>query len=507
MRRRPLTLILSTAVLALSLVGGLGTPVPARAAVDLRLCGKVAVYAPATALAAGALTVGAVPLVIAAGTTLSSQVAVGANLCFALDLNASGKVTGATVTANVTSTIRVCGVVTAYAKADANSTGSITIGGIPFVLAVAAKLPAIVKVGANLCLKLTLNGFGQISGGSAIVNVSSTLNICGVVTAYAKADTNSSGSVTIGGRKLTLAIGSRLPAAVRVGADLCVHLTLNALGQVQGGTAKVNVTSTLQVCGVVNAHARATLTSIGSLRIGGRTFVVAAGSHLPAAIRAGANLCLKLTLNAIGQVQDGTVQVNVNSTLEVCGQVTAFVAATNTSNGSLTIAGARRTIAAGADLSTKIKARAYLRLRVAVDVFGRVADATVLKVGVSLADACQAAATPDPSGSPDPDPSGSPDPSSSGSPNPSGSAAPSPASSVLPGLGTNQDCVSGGTSGAQGRPADGDNGILPDTASFGRAATVLVVTAVPLLLLLLGVATWVIYQQRQKFAPDGDEVA
>ena len=499
---------LSTAILAVSLVGGFGMPAAARGAVDLRLCGTVAVYVPATAVTAGALTIGSYPLVIAAGTTLSSQVAVGANLCFALDLNASGKITDATVTANVTATVNVCGVVSAYIKADANSTGTLTIAGISYVLAVGANLPARVVVGANLCLKLTLNGFGHITRGTATVNITSTLDLCGVVTAYARADANSTGSLTIGGRKLILAIGSRLPAAVRVGADLCVHLTLNTLGQVQGGTAKVNVTSTLQICGVVNAHARATLTSTGSLRIGGRTFVVAAGSHLPAEIRAGANLCLKLTLNAIGQVQDGTVQVNVNSTLEVCGQVTAFVAATSTSNGSLTIAGSHRTIAAGADLSTKINARAYLRLRLAVDVFGRVADATVLKVGVSLADACQAAATPDPSGSPVPDPSGSPDPSSSGSPNPSGSAAPSPASSVLPGVGGSPDCVPDGSNGSHGRPAaDGEGGILPDTASFGRAATVLVVTAVPLLLLLLGVATWVIYQQRQKFAPDGDEVA
>jgi hypothetical protein len=504
MRRRALTLILSTAVLGLSLVGGLGTPASARAAVDLRLCGTVAVYVPATALTAGALTVGAVPLVIAAGTTLSSQVAVGANLCFALDLNASGKITGATVTANVTSTINVCGVVSSYVKADADSTGRITIGGIPFVLAVRAKLPAIVKIGANLCLKLTLNGFGQISRGSATINATSTLNLCGVVTAYAKADANSTGSVTIGGRKLTLAIGSSLPASVKVGANLCLKLTLNLLGQVQNGTAKVNVSSTVQICGVVTAYARATNTATGLLTVGGRSFALAAASQLPASVAVGKDLCLSLTLNALGQVQNGTVQLNVDATLDVCGQVTAFVDASNTTNGSLTIGGVHRVVRAGTDLSAQIKAGAYLRLRLKVDVFGRVADAIVLKVGVSLADACQAAASPAPSGSPDPGP-GSPDPS--GSPDASGSsdpsASPSPSSSVLPGVVENP-CAPKGNGDAAGRPVAGGGGIIPDTASLGRTAAVLAVSAVPLLLLLLGVAGWVLQQRRRVEQLEGE---
>ncbi len=41
-----------------------------------------------------------------------------------------------------------------------------------------------------------------------------------------------------------LALGSNLPASVNFGADLCLDLTLNALAQVQNGSATVNVTST-----------------------------------------------------------------------------------------------------------------------------------------------------------------------------------------------------------------------------------------------------------------------
>ena len=495
MRRRGLSL-LSIAVLAASLFGGLGLPSAARGTVDLRICGAVSAYVPATAVAAGALTVGNVPLVIAAGATLSSQVAVGANLCFAFDLDSSGKISTATVTANVTATANVCGVVSAYGKADADSAGTLTIGGISYVIAVGAKLPASVVVGANLCLKLTLNGFGQITGGTATVNVTSKLDICGIVTAYAQADANSTGSLTIGGRTLTLAIGSSLPASVKVGADLCLKLTLNAIGQVQGGTATLNVKSTVQVCGIVNAYAKATSTTTGSMRIGGRTFILALGSQLPAMAKVGADLCLKLTLNAIGQVQGGTAQLNVNSVIEVCGQVTAFVAAGSTSNGSLTIAAIQRPIAAGAALSSQIKASAYLRLNLKLDVFGRVADAVVLKVGVSLADACRGAATP-PTG---PGSSALPNPSDEGDPSPSQSGeegGPSPSQSSDEGTEPgNAGCVSDGTHGTVGRPADDPNGFLPDGASFGRAASLMAAMALPLLLLLLGLAGWILYQRR-----------
>jgi hypothetical protein len=401
-------------------------PAPARAAVDLRVCGAVTVYVPATALTAGVLTVGGVPLVVAAGTHLSTKVAVGANLCLALDLDLSGRITDATVTANVTSTLTLCGVVVAYARADADTTGRLTIGGHTLTLAVGSVLPVSVKLGANLCLSLKLNGFGQI----------------------------------------------------------------------RSGTARVNATSTLQLCGTVTAYTRATGTAVGSITAGGRTLVLAAGSRLPASVVIGARLCLSLTLNVLGQVQDGTAKADVQSALDVCGEVTARVDTTNTSNGSLAIAGTRLAVRAGTDLSEQVRVGAFVRLRLSVDVFGRIADAKLLKVGTSLADACQAEAQPSANASSAP--------GASAAESPSLSPAAVPTFSVLPGIVTNPNAPNDGD--ATGRPAgdqeaQGNGGIVPDTASLARTASVIALSAVPFLVMLAAIA---ISLARRRHVATGD---
>jgi hypothetical protein len=438
MRRRGLTR-LSIAVLAISLVAGAGLPAKADAAADLRLCGKVTAYVPATTLTAGVLVIGPVPFVVAAGTTLSSQVALGADLCFALGLNASGKITDASVRANATANLNICGVVTAYAKADADSTGSLIIGG----------------------------------------------------------------------RKLVLAIGASLPTSVKVGADLCIRLTLNAFGQVQGGSARINVASTVHACGVVTALARATSTAAGSLAVGGRWFVLAAGSRLPALVAVGTDLCLTLTLNLLGQVQGANAVLNVESALEACGKVTAFLAATDTSNGRLSFAGLDRPVAAGTHLSSQIKVGAHLRLRLALDVFGRIADATVLAAGASLSDTCAAArnaatsASPDPGSEEQPGASASPDPGSGAQHGASGSGSPSPSAGVLGVHATNADCADAAAN-PEGRAAGGGGGgIVPDTASLLRTGLALVATSVPLVLLIVGLGGWLLYQRRQVRGGDG----
>jgi hypothetical protein len=62
---------------------------------------------------------------------------------------------------------------------------------------------------------------------------------------------------------------------------------------------------------VVHAFAAATATQAGNLVIGSRTLTVAAAAHLPASVKAGANLCATLTLNALGQVQGASIAANV----------------------------------------------------------------------------------------------------------------------------------------------------------------------------------------------------
>lgn len=419
-------------------------PPPARAVTGVKACGPVAVYVPATALLPGALTVGSTPFVIAVGKTLDSSVAVGANLCFDLMLNLGGEVTDATVTTNVSSTLALCGRVTTYTAATATAAGSLTINGVSSVVAV----------------------------------------------------------------------GTSLPASVNVGADLCMRLTLNGLRQVSAATVQANVISTMDICGPVTAYAAATVRSTGSLTVAGRTFVVAVGTSLPASVHVGANLCMHLMRNGFGQVSDGTAQANVTSTLEVCGRVTAYAAATSTSTGSITIDRTSRAVAAGTSLSSSINVNAYLKLRLTLDAYLRITDAAVLKVGVSLSDVCGSSTIPIPtptSGAPPPtsatlDASGGPYPSGSPVPNVQLDASDEPQATAGSKGGRSNVGVSDDPKTAVAASTDAGQ-IVPDTASLGRAGMAVLQVSLPLLLLLAGLITRELVLRRRRLvspAPNHD---
>jgi hypothetical protein len=415
------------ALLAVLAAGAIAAPNAARGAVDLRVCGTVAAYVPPTTLLPGALTIGSSVLVVQAGTSVPASVQAGANLCLEIDLDLAGQVVGISASANVTTTVELCGVVTAFAAADADTTGVLTIGGSTLTLAAASSLPASVQVGSNLCLRLTLNGFGQVTNGSVQANAATTVDICGIVEAHALADADST----------------------------------------------------------------------GTLRIGGQTFTTAAGSTLPASVQAGSDLCLRLTLNGFGQVANGTILVNATTTVEVCGQVTALIAATPTTDGRLVIGTLDREIAAGTALASEVRAGAFLRLRLVVDAFGRVADDAVLAVGATLAEACGTAPEGPPAAPPDDDAdTGAVDvgipwadleaeldlegvlDAEITAPEDDADTAPAPGDDEVPAA------PESGTAPAA-ETAD-DPGVLPDTASLGRTLRVVATTGIPLLLLLVG---------------------
>jgi hypothetical protein len=398
--------------------------------------------------------------------------------------------------------LTVCGTVTVLVKPSAILAGAVTIGAIPTVIVAGASVPAAVAVGANLCVRLELNLFGAATEIVVLgADVTTTVKICGTVTVDVAATSSASGTLKIAGRTFTTAVGSSLPAAVAVGADLCLTLNLNGLAQVKGGSATANVVTTLQICGTVTAHAAASLSSTGSLTIAGRSFALALGSSLPASVDVGANLCLSLGINVFGQVQNGTAMAHVTSTIEVCGTVAAFAAANSTSDGHLTIGSVSKSIAAGTGLSASVKAGAHLRLRLVIDAFGRIDDAVVLKVGVSLADACSTAAptnSPSPTGSPSPSGSPSPTaaPTASPSPTPMSSPAPSatPSGEVDPSgdPGSSPEPTGGaggiidehcGPGGPGGEVADLTGGVIPDTASLERAGSIAAAASVPFALL------------------------
>jgi|GEM_PF-5367281 hypothetical protein len=478
-------------------------------AASLKICGDVTVYVKATALATGLLTINDVPMVIAAGASLPASVAVGADLCVDITTSVGGLITGASVTANVHAQVKVCGTVTAYVKATATATGLLKIGSHSFTIGIGSHLPASVQVGADLCLDLDVDGFGRIAGGTVTANAHVHLQICGEITAYVAATATATGLLKVGSHAFTLAIDSHLPASVHVGADLCLDLEIDGYGRVSDGTVTANVETHVEVCGTVAAYVKATATASGLLKIAGRTFDLGIDSNLPAMVDVGADLCLDLTLNAFGQVGGCTAVANVTATLDVCGEVTAYVAATGTIDGSITIGGVNRKIAAGADIDSQVHAGAFLKLRLMIDVFGRVAKGSVLKVGVSIEDVCGSSVVPTPAPSEGPGASAGPSasPAASGAPDasaepgasggPGASSAPdatvSPTQEVA-GLETCGSGVGGGTPGL-------NDTIMPDTDAIGRVTGIVAANLLPLLAVgLLGaLAAW--YRTRRRNGP------
>jgi hypothetical protein len=447
-RRRTISGI-SVLVLLMALVAGFWTPSPAMGATHLRLCGRVDAYVAPTALLAGTLTVGPATLLIAAGTDVSSQVEVGANLCFDLEIDTAGRITDTTVTANTTTSVDICGLVNALAAADADSYGSLRINGVDFVLAAGSKLPVAVRAGANLCLDLTLNAFGQVAGATARANATGTVRICGRVSAFAAASSTSTGTLTIDGRSFVLGLGTRLPASVRTGANLCAALTINGLAQVSGGTAQANITSTVDVCGQVTAFTAATATSDGSLTIDSVPRAIAAGTTLSPQVRAGAFLRLRLTLDVFGRIADDAVLAAGASIAAVCG--------------------------AGVQASTS--------------------------------PVPSSSASPSAPATDDASPSASPSQGGGGAAGVGASASPSPAGSAqAPGQAGEPGCSTAGVADEAGGSA-GDGGPIPDTASLARAGRVIGLMALPLLVLMLLVIGYLAVQNRREYAVRADRGA
>ena len=315
-----------------------------------------------------------------------------------------------------------------------------------------------------------------------------TVKVCGEVSLYVQPTALLAGALTVGGVAYVVAAGTVVPASVDVGADVCLEMKVNASGNVTEIVAvDANITATVKICGKVTAYGEASLTKTGNLTIGGRTFVLALGADLPASFDVGADLCATLELNAFGQVSDGSATANITAILTVCGQVTAYTAATASGNGSLTIGGVTRTIAAGASASSGIKAGVYAKLRLELNAFARISKITALSIGASLDAACGASITaPSPTPTPTPAPDATPTPVPT--PDPNGPGAPAEGPDVCPPGGTASD-GSGGPSGNAPQ--------LPDTSTAERAGQVIGTAAFPFVLLGLAVFTWAFLRRLQ----------
>jgi|GEM_PF-1966369 len=317
------------------------------------VCGVV------SAISGTSITINGQTFPIAPGVTVNgaNQINAGANACLSATLNASGQIVApSSITLQGSTTVNICGVVSAFTAATASAPGSITIGGQTFPIAAGTVINGVgqLTAGTNACLSGTLNASGQIVAPSSItLQAGTTVNICGVVSAFTAATASAPGSITIGGQTFPIAAGTVINGVGQItgGVNACLSATLNASGQIiVPSSITLTANSTINVCGVVTAFTAATASAPGSITIGGTTIPIAAGTNINGSglITVGANLCLSATVNANGQiVPPSSVTANAGATVSLCGTVTAFTAATANAPGSITIGGQTIPIAAG----------------------------------------------------------------------------------------------------------------------------------------------------------------
>ena len=338
------------------------------------VCGLVSTYTAATGSSPGSIAIGNRTLPIAAGAAIegSSLIVVGANLCLTGTLNGLGQIVSPTsVVTQVTTEVSICGVVSAYTAATASTPGLITIGNqaLPIAAGTVIEGSSLIGLGANLCLTGTVNAGGQLVAPTSVTtNVSASINVCGVVAAYTAATSFTSGTITIGGNTFPIATATVIAGSnlIAVGVDICLNGTVNAFGElIPPSTVTVNAGTSISVCGVVSAYTASMFGASGSITIAGQTFSISPSTTIDGAglITVGANLCLNGTLNASGQlIPPSTVTVNTGNSINLCGVVTAYAAATAGTPGSITIAGQTFSIAPGTVLSGNIQVGADLCL-------------------------------------------------------------------------------------------------------------------------------------------------
>lgn len=120
-----------------------------------------------------------------------------------------------------------------------------------------------------------------------------------------------------------------------------------------GTPAPVPTTTLFTVCGVVTAYTAASSTA-GSITIGGLTFPIAVGATFTGPkISTGNTYCLQFFLTSSGQIASAlvTISTTTTATLNVCGTVTAYTAATSSATGTVMIAGQSFVIASGTTLT------------------------------------------------------------------------------------------------------------------------------------------------------------
>ena len=218
------------------------------------VCGNVNSYVPAGASSTGFISIGtaSIPIGINANFT-GTAIAVGQNLCINGQVNALGQLTVGAVSPNSGASapvtpISACGTISAYTAPGASSTGTVTIAtptvNVTYVIVAAATINPTGfagTTGSNVCLSGTLNAGNQLTQATFIPNSTQAITLCGPVTAYTAATATQTGSLTIGGLVVPLALSASFSGQpIVLQSNVCVQGSFNGLGQLVTGTIGPN---------------------------------------------------------------------------------------------------------------------------------------------------------------------------------------------------------------------------------------------------------------------------
>ena len=121
---------------------------------------------------------------------------------------------------------KVCGVVSGYLPATATTAGSLSIGGLSYAIAPGTALKG-VSAGSDQCFSFCFDGSGRINsqGGDPVVG-QNLPQVCGIVTSFSPSLGGVTGSITIGGAKIRIAPGIKLPGQEQVapGSNTCLFI-------------------------------------------------------------------------------------------------------------------------------------------------------------------------------------------------------------------------------------------------------------------------------------------
>ena len=328
----------------------------------VNVCGMVTGFQEATSRSPGTISIAGQNFDIASGMALIGQdaVDVGGTFCLSGSVDAGGALKDGAVSASAGGAARLCGMVHGYQSGNATDSGFLKIGASDILLAQGSKLAgdSLLREGANVCVAGEFDASGRLENGAVTANTSANarVDVCGSITAIQEATATAPGFITIGGQRFPIAAGTLLDGSdvVRLGAEFCLSGQADASGTIKDGRIRISSGTELQACGVVSAFQAARAQMPGSISIGGQTFAIDAGTLLNGqdAVRAGSNYCMAVFVNAAGEISDGKITAEVSSSARVslCGEVTAFQAATDATDGALSIAGRTLRILAGSHL-------------------------------------------------------------------------------------------------------------------------------------------------------------